>query len=462
MAYTNSPLVSFTKLSPNNSGARTEKICFFTPHCYVGQASVEDAGAWFSQTAAQASCNYMIGKDARVALIVPESQRSWCSSSKWNDQRAVTVECASDKTHPYALNTTVYMKLIELATDVCRRNGKKKLLWFADKAKTLAYKPADDEMVMTVHRWYAAKECPGDWLYSRLGDVAVKVTAALQKGSEASSNPEKASASTEKTSSESTQASAIHALSSETEKAAAMLELVHRCDKSGIMNSVTTAQMILESGYCGTDLALAANNCFGMKESLSNNDWGGSTWDGKSIYTKNTAEQTPSGKVYYVKANFRKYPCIEDSIMDHAAYLIGAKNGSGTRRYYGLTSAKDYKAAIHIIKAGGYATDVKYESKICSIIERYGLDKYDGQTSGSGTAPAAKTVTYTVQAGAFSEKKNAQAMLKKVKKLGIDCFIKQSDRFYLVQCGAFSVKENADKIMKKLQASGIDSFIKEI
>lgn len=453
MGYTNSPLVSYTKLSPNNSGTRTENICFFTPHCYVGQASVEDAGAWFAQTAAQASCNYMIGKDGRVALIVPESQRSWCSSSKWNDQRAVTVECASNKTHPYAFNTTVYMKLIELATDVCRRNGKKKLLWFADKAKTMAYTPAADEMVITVHRWYANKACPGDWLYSRLGDVAMKVTAALQKDSASSETPSN-SATTQPSSS--TQAKTIHAMADEKAKAAVMLELVHKCDNSGILNSVTAAQMILESGYCGTDLALGANNCFGMKCTLSNNTWS-SVWDGKSKYTKRTAEQTASGKVYYVTADFRKYPCVEDSIKDHAGYLLGAMNGS-KKRYEGLTSAPDYRTAITIIKKGGYATDVKYVDKVCSIIERFGLDKYDGQPSGSET----KAVTYTVQAGAFSEKKNANAMLKKVKKLGIDCFIKMSEQYYMVQCGAFSVKENADKIMKQLQDAGIDSFIKEI
>jgi len=254
----------------------------------------------------------------------------------------------------------------------------------------------------------------------------------------------------------STQAKEIHALASEKAKDAAMLELVHRCDSSGILNSVTTAQMILESGYCGTDLALNANNCFGMKCSLSNNAWP-SVWDGKSSYTKITAEQDKAGNEYHIKAAFRKYPCVENSIKDHAAYLLGAMNGS-KKRYAGLTDAKNYKEAIHIIKSGGYATDVKYESKICSIIERYGLDKYDGQPSGSET----KAVTYTVQAGAFSEKKNANAMLKKVKKLGIDCFIKMSEQYYMVQCGAFSVKENADKIMKQLQDAGIDSFIKEI
>ena len=457
MGYTNSPLVSYTKLSPNNSGARTEKICFFTPHCYVGQASVEDAGAWFAQTAAQASCNYMIGKDGRVALIVPESQRSWCSSSRWNDQRAVTVECASNKTHPYAFNTSVYMKLIELATDVCRRNGKKKLLWFADKAKTMAYTPAADEMVITVHRWYANKACPGDWLYSRLGDVAMKVTAALQKDSASSETPSN-SATTQPSSR--TQAKTIHAMADEKAKAAVMLELVHKCDKSGILNSVTAAQMILESGYCGTDLALGANNCFGMKCTLSNNTWS-SVWDGKSKYTKRTAEQTASGKVYYVTADFRKYPCVEDSIKDHAGYLLGAMNGT-KRRYAGLVDATHYSEAIHIIKAGGYATDIRYEQKLASIIQRYGLDRYDSQTEKtSQVEKSTPNIMYIVQAGAYSYESGAKTMLAKVKKYVKDAFIKKEGGMYKVQCGAFSGRANAEKLGQQLKDAGISTYIKE-
>ena len=451
MGYTNSPLVSYTKLSPNNSGTRTHTIDRITPHCIVGQLSVESAGEWFSHESTQACCNYVIGADARVGLIVPESQRSWCSSSRENDQRAVTIECASEKTHPYALKTEVYMKLIELATDICRRNGKKKLLWFADRAKTLAYKPADDEMVITVHRWYAAKACPGDWLYSRLGDVATKVTAALQKDSASSGTP-----------SSCTQAATIHALADEKTKASAMLELVHRCDKSGIMNSVTTAQMILESGYCGTDLARMANNCVGMKQTLSNNDWGGSTWDGKSTYTKRTAEQKKDGTVYYVTAAFRKYPCIEDSIQDHAAYLIGAKKDANTKRYYGLTSAANYREAIHIIKAGGYATDVNYESKICSIIQRYGLDRYDSQTEKtSQVEKSTPDPMYIVQAGAYSYRSGAKTMLDKVKKHVKDAFIKKEGGMYKVQCGAFSSRANAEKLGQQLKDAGISTYIKE-
>ena len=179
MAYTNSPLVSYTKLSPNHSGQRTHSIDRITPHCVVGQCSVETLGNIMYPTSRQASCNYGIGPDGRVGMYVEEKNRSWCSSSNANDQRAITIECASDTTHPYAMTDKVYATLITLCTDICRRNGKKKLLWFADKNKSLAYSPKQDEMVLTVHRWFTNKSCPGDWLYSRLGDVAAKVTANL-------------------------------------------------------------------------------------------------------------------------------------------------------------------------------------------------------------------------------------------------------------------------------------------
>ena len=112
-------------------------------------------------------------------MYVEEKNRSWCSSSNANDQRAVTIECASDTTAPYAFMDVVYQKLITLCIDICKRNEKTKLLWLGDKDKTLNYSPAADEMVLTVHRWFANKSCPGDWMYARMGDLATKVTTAL-------------------------------------------------------------------------------------------------------------------------------------------------------------------------------------------------------------------------------------------------------------------------------------------
>ena len=179
MSYTNSSMVAYTKLSPNHSGQRTHFIDRITPHCVVGQCSIETLGGIFYPTSRQASCQYGIGVDGRVGMYVEEKNRSWCSSSNSNDQRAVTIECASDTKEPYTMNNKLYATLIKLCVDICKRNGKKKLLWLGSKDKTMNYTPKSDEIVLTVHRWFANKSCPGDWLYSRLGDLATKVTAEL-------------------------------------------------------------------------------------------------------------------------------------------------------------------------------------------------------------------------------------------------------------------------------------------
>lgn len=175
----NSPLVSYTLISPNRSSPRKNAIDRISIHCVVGQCTVETLGAIFAPTSRQASSNYGVGKDGRIGMYVEEKDRSWCTSSAANDNRAVTIEVASDTTHPYAVNDTAFAALLDLVTDICQRNGKKKLLWFGDKDKTLAYTPAADEMVLTVHRWFANKSCPGDYLYNRHAEIAATVTARL-------------------------------------------------------------------------------------------------------------------------------------------------------------------------------------------------------------------------------------------------------------------------------------------
>ena len=179
MSNTKSSLVSCTILSPNNSGKRKYEVTRITPHCMVGQLSARKCGELFARSSYQASSNYGIGKDGEIGLYVPEDKRSWCSSSESNDQRAVTIECASDTKSPYAMNSKVYASLVSLCVDICGRYGKTKLIWISDKDSALSYSPKDNEMVLTVHRWFANKSCPGDWLYSRLGDLAKKVTAEL-------------------------------------------------------------------------------------------------------------------------------------------------------------------------------------------------------------------------------------------------------------------------------------------
>ncbi len=176
-----SKLASMTRISPNRNSPRNHTIDTITIHCYVGQASVEAMGNWLCNPTAQASANYGIGADGRIICIVDEADRSWCSSNAANDNRAVTIECASDVSSPFAVNDKVYASLIELCADICRRNGIKGLKWKADP--TLVGRA--DLQNMTAHRWFANKACPGDYLYSRFGNIADAVNKKLGTGSAA-------------------------------------------------------------------------------------------------------------------------------------------------------------------------------------------------------------------------------------------------------------------------------------
>ena len=142
----------------------------------------------FQPSSKQASCNYVVGYDGSIGLCVEEKDRSWCTSSSSNDHRAITIETASENKAPYKVTAAAYAALLDLVTDICRRNGAKKLLWFGDKAKTLAYAPKSGEMVMTVHRWFANKSCPGDYLYNLHGEIAAEVTKRLG-GSSSTTSP---------------------------------------------------------------------------------------------------------------------------------------------------------------------------------------------------------------------------------------------------------------------------------
>ncbi|MGN1158317.1 MAG: phage tail tip lysozyme [Agathobacter sp.] len=175
MAYTNSPLVDYTLISPNRTKNRNHEIDTITIHCVVGQCSVETLGAIFAPTSRQASSNYGIGYDGRIGMYCEEKDRSWCSSSGSNDHRAITIEVASDTYSPYRVNAKAYAALIDLCTDICKRNNIKQLKWEADKSLIGQV----DKQNMTVHRWFANKSCPGDYLYNLHSQIAKEINARL-------------------------------------------------------------------------------------------------------------------------------------------------------------------------------------------------------------------------------------------------------------------------------------------
>lgn len=170
----NSSLVAYTKISPHRGSRYGKKIDTVSIHCVVGQCGVEALGSVFQTK--EASANYGIGYDGRIGMYVEESERSWCTSNTANDARAVTIECASDAYAPYAVNDKVYTALIELLTDICKRNGIAKLEWSTNKADRVNHKNGCN---MTVHRDYANKACPGDYLYNRHQAIADAVNKKL-------------------------------------------------------------------------------------------------------------------------------------------------------------------------------------------------------------------------------------------------------------------------------------------
>ena len=188
----NSSLATYTLISPNKNSPRNHKIDTISIHCFVGQVTAKsgcNAGTFTKYDPNNgASCNYVVGHDGSIGLCVEEKDRSWCTSSVANDHRAVTIATASETKDPYKVTSAAYAALLDLVTDICRRNGAKKLLWFGDKAKTLAYAPKSGEMVMTVHRWFANKSCPGDYLYNLHGEIAAEVTKRLG-GSSSTTSP---------------------------------------------------------------------------------------------------------------------------------------------------------------------------------------------------------------------------------------------------------------------------------
>ena len=176
----NSPLATYTRITKNKTSPRNHAIDTITIHCIVGQWTAKQGCDYFATTDRQCSANYVVGKDGSIGLSVDEKDRSWCSSNGTNDNRAITIEVASDTTHPYAVTAKAYAALLDLVTDICKRNGIKKLVWSTNQNDRVNHRNGCN---MTVHRDFANKACPGEYLYSRHGEIAAEVNRRLQGAS---------------------------------------------------------------------------------------------------------------------------------------------------------------------------------------------------------------------------------------------------------------------------------------
>lgn len=189
----NSSLVTYTRITKNKTSPRNHEIDTITIHCIVGQWTAKQGCDYFATTDRECSANYVVGKDGSIGLSVDEKDRAWTSggsykvngiSGSMNDHRAVTIEVASDTKHPYKITDAAYKALVNLVADICQRNNIKELKWQADKSLVGQI----DKQNMTVHRWFAAKACPGDYLYNLHGQIAKEVNERLNPKAQSPSN----------------------------------------------------------------------------------------------------------------------------------------------------------------------------------------------------------------------------------------------------------------------------------
>lgn len=164
----NSPLVNYTKISPNSS-ARGAKIDTITIHHMAGNLSVEACAEVFQNTSRQASSNYGVGTDGRIGLYVPENRRAWTSSNRDNDNRAITIEVANNGRGPdWPVSDKALEATIALCVDICQRNGIARLNYTGDKSGNL-----------TMHKWFTNTLCPGPYLSGKFQYIADQVNARL-------------------------------------------------------------------------------------------------------------------------------------------------------------------------------------------------------------------------------------------------------------------------------------------
>lgn len=316
---------------------------------------------------------FIDGNDGTVYQTLPWNHRGWHCGSSINgsgNNTHIGVEMCESACITYTGGATFKCSDVATAKAVAKRTYEAAVELFAMLCNKYGLDPLADGVIISHKeghsRGIASNHGDPEHLWSQLGmeytmDTFREAVKAAMDGSEKTDG---------------TQA-VVFADISEKDAVPIIGELCRKDMKeSGILASISAAQFILESGYGKSELAQKVNNVFGMKTSLSGNTWSGSTWDGKSKYTKQTQEEYTAGTMTTITADFRKYPCIEDSIADHSAYLLGAKNGSKLR-YDGLKGCTDYKKAAQIIKDGGYATSSTYVSSLCSIIEKWKLTQYD-------------------------------------------------------------------------------------
>ena len=445
----NSSLVTYTKLSPNCYKPRKYPISRFTIHHMAWvQCTSKKCADSFASSSRSASATYCIGYDGDISQSVKEENAPWTSSNYDNDNRAITFEVANSKGAPnWEVSDKSYKALINLMVDCCKRNGKTKVIWLGDKEKSLAYKPKDNEMLMTVHRWFSATACPGPYLMSKMGDIANKVNAELQKAGDSSQSTQKPIETKEPEEDDSNEKKIWNFLKSKglndfavagimgnlrAESALSPINLQNSFEKKLGYNDITYTQAVDNGIYNnfvhdGAGYGLAQWTYYSRKQNLL-------------VYARN--RRVSIGDLQ-MQLDF-----LWKEMQDYSTMMNELKSASTIRDASNSFLFRFERPA----NQGASVQDAR---------TNYGLTYYN-KFSNKVPAETAKETKklYRVQVGAFRDKSNADKRVKYLTELGIKAIIKQADSYYKVQAGAFSSKSNAEALLTKIQNAGFkDAYI---
>ena len=444
----NSSLVTYTKLSPNCYKPRKYPISRFTIHhmAWVLCTSKKCADS-FASPSRSASATYCIGYDGDISQSVKEENAPWTSSDFDNDNRAITFEVANSKGAPnWEVSDKSYKALINLMVDCCKRNGKTKVIWLGDKAKSLAYKPKDNEMLMTVHRWFSSTACPGPYLMSKMGDIANKVNAQLQKVGDSSQSTQKPIDTTEPED-DSNEKKIWDFLKSRGLNDFAVAGIMGNLRaESNLRPDNLQNSFEKKLGYNDTTYTQAVN------KGLYNNFIHDKAGYGLAQWTYYSRKQ---GLLMYARSQNKSIGDLQMQLE----FLWKEMSDYSTmmKELHTATTVRDASNSFLFrferpANQGGDEQDKRTE---------YGLEYYN-KFSNKVPTETAKEVKklYRVQVGAFRDESNAEKRAKYLSELGVKAIIKQAGSYYKVQAGAFSSKSNAEATLTKIQNAGFeDAYI---
>ena len=451
MGYTNSPLVVYTKLSPNCNKPRNHSIDRITIHHMAWvKATVEQCGQSFMNPSREASSNYGIGYDGRIGLYVEERNRAWTSSSAENDNRAVTIEVANSTGAPYwEVSKASYNALIDLVTDICKRNGKTKIIWFGDKSKTLSYKPKENEMLMTVHRFFSSTSCPGEYLLGKHFDIAKKVNERLSKNT-TSEIVEETKNETPKSVSNSVSAKENDATIWDFFKSKGLNDFA----VAGLMGNLKAESNLCPDnlqnsfeGRLGSDAEYVKKIDSGRYSKISfANDHAGF---GLAQWTWHTRKEA----LYdYAKSQGKS---IADLVMQLEFLWEELQNYTKTMSV--LRNAKSVYEASTIVLTD-FEKPANQGSSVKNARASFGnafYDKFANKTVKVEVPKKEDTTVYKVQCGAFGVKANADRLAGKLKKAGFGVCVKQIDTLYKVAVYGIDSREKANSIAADIVNSKI-------